>query len=295
MEYQEKYKSKSIWCKLNGLIIHVRHWERKNRPKLLLLHGWMDTSASFQFIVDNLSTQWDIYAMDWRGMGLSEHMSSGYYDRAVMISDLSQLVDLISPQESIHILGHSLGGMLSSLYTGIMPGRVRSLILAEGFGVSDEPEEQSVQRMRKFLRGLSKNLRTSDVKNREHYIQKLIKANPMLSYEKAFYLSYSLLKNQAGELVLSADIKHQISQPFPYNLNCYEKFWKKITCPILWLQGDFVAHNLVLNSIKDSLEYRYQLLGAPQKVVLEGVGHMIHWEASEQMAYAIEKFLREII
>ncbi|MBN3859293.1 alpha/beta fold hydrolase [Neisseriaceae bacterium PsAf] len=294
-KYQEKYKSTSIWYKINKLSIHVRHWERQNKPKLLLLHGWMDASASFQFIVDNLSPEWDIYAMDWRGMGLSEHILYGYYDITMMISDLSQLVDLISPQQPIHILGHSLGGMLLSLYAGIAPHRVKSLVLAEEFGVSDESEEKSVQRMKGFLQELSHDSRRSKTKNRDHYIQKLMKDNPLLSYEKALYLSHFLLRDEAGHLKLSADIKHRISQPFPYNLAFYEKFWKRITSPVLWMQGDFVAHNSVLNGIKDSLEQRYELLGSPERVVLKGAGHMIHWEASEDMADATEKFLLETI
>lgn len=46
---------------------------RKN-PLLLLVHGWMDVAASFQFMVDALRQQpgWaerPIAALDWRGFG----------------------------------------------------------------------------------------------------------------------------------------------------------------------------------------------------------------------------------
>ena len=39
---------------------------------MVLLHGWMDVSASFQFLVDALRGDWDVYAPDWRGYGLTD-------------------------------------------------------------------------------------------------------------------------------------------------------------------------------------------------------------------------------
>ena len=45
---------------------------RAGAPKMVLLHGWMDVSASFQFLVDALRGDWDVYAPDWRGYGLTD-------------------------------------------------------------------------------------------------------------------------------------------------------------------------------------------------------------------------------
>ena len=45
----------------------------------MLLHGWMDVSASFQFLVDALSDDWHVLAPDWRGFGLSEWPQDGYW------------------------------------------------------------------------------------------------------------------------------------------------------------------------------------------------------------------------
>ena len=41
------------------------------RPPLLLMHGWMDVGASFQFTVDALVHERHVVAADWRGFGLS--------------------------------------------------------------------------------------------------------------------------------------------------------------------------------------------------------------------------------
>jgi pimeloyl-ACP methyl ester carboxylesterase len=44
--------SRSEFLDIRGLRYHVRRWGRPGAPKLFLLHGWMDVSASFQFVVD---------------------------------------------------------------------------------------------------------------------------------------------------------------------------------------------------------------------------------------------------
>ena len=56
---------------VRGLRYHCRCWGDAQAPKLFLLHGWMDVSASFQFLVDALRGDWQVIAPDWRGYGLS--------------------------------------------------------------------------------------------------------------------------------------------------------------------------------------------------------------------------------
>ena len=68
--------SESHFLDIRGLRYHVRHWRGKADRKIILLHGWMDVSASFQFLVDAMSAHWDVYAPDWRGYGLSEWSGS---------------------------------------------------------------------------------------------------------------------------------------------------------------------------------------------------------------------------
>src|SRR4051794_15409115 len=64
--------SESLFFDVRGLRYHVRHWASRGAPKVVLLHGWMDVSASFQFLVDELQGAWDVYAPDWRGYGLTD-------------------------------------------------------------------------------------------------------------------------------------------------------------------------------------------------------------------------------
>ena len=49
-----------------GTRLHVRRWGSPDAPMLFMLHGWMDISASFQFVVDALAGDWQVIAPDAR-------------------------------------------------------------------------------------------------------------------------------------------------------------------------------------------------------------------------------------
>ena len=85
--------SESQFLQVRGLRYHVRHWQRTGAPKLVLLHGWMDVSASFQFVVDALENEWDVYAPDWRGYGLTGWAKADSYWFPDYLADLDFLLE----------------------------------------------------------------------------------------------------------------------------------------------------------------------------------------------------------
>ena len=55
--------------------MHLTRWgptPSVGESPLLLLHGWLDAGGTFQFLVDALSKDWPVIALDWRGFGLSQ-------------------------------------------------------------------------------------------------------------------------------------------------------------------------------------------------------------------------------
>ncbi|RZL32171.1 MAG: alpha/beta fold hydrolase [Rubrivivax sp.] len=124
---------------LRGLRQHVLRWgrPRADRPLLVLLHGWMDVGASFQFVVDALREEREICALDWRGFGLSETSGSDCYWFPDYLGDLDALLDALSPEAPVDLLGHSMGGNVAMSYAGVRPARVRRLVNLEGFGMPD--------------------------------------------------------------------------------------------------------------------------------------------------------------
>ena len=142
--------SRSEFHDIRAIRHHVRLWGDADAPKLFLLHGWMDVSASFQFLVDAFQQNWCVIAPDWRGFGLSGWAREGYWFQDYY-ADLDALVDIYSPNEPARIAGHSMGGNIACTYTGIKPARVAKLVSLEGFGMGRARAEMAPERYERWL------------------------------------------------------------------------------------------------------------------------------------------------
>src|SRR5258708_4751049 len=136
-------QSHSSYLEIRGLRYHVRSWGPPEVPPVIFLHGWMDASASFQFVADALKAERRILAPDWRGEGLSAWANSSAYDYSEYVADLDALVDQLHPGKPADIVGHSRGGNIATLYAGIRPDRVRRVVNIEGFGLRARPPEET--------------------------------------------------------------------------------------------------------------------------------------------------------
>ena len=96
--------SRSTYLDVRGLRYHVREWGEPGAPILFLFHGWMDVSASFQFLVDALRERWHIVAPDWRGYGLTEWAKADAYWFQEFLADIDRLVAELRKLADEHLL-----------------------------------------------------------------------------------------------------------------------------------------------------------------------------------------------
>ena len=116
--YEPLKKSRSAWHDVRGVRYHVREWGKADAPLVVLLHGWGDASASFQFMVDNLVNDWFVVAPDWRGFGLSRYRTHSYWFPDY-VADLDVLLSIYQRKRPVFLLGHSMGANAAGLYAGI--------------------------------------------------------------------------------------------------------------------------------------------------------------------------------
>jgi len=211
---------------IRGLRYHLRTWQTpsgsgKAGPLLVLLHGWMDVSASFQFVVDALQAQWQVVAPDWRGFGLSEgspgrEHAVDSYAFADYLGDLDAILDQLSPTEPVRIVAHSMGGNVAMLYAGVRPQRVAGVVNLEGFGLPGSDPAKAVLRYRRWLDELKTPFSLRSFDSLEAVAARLMKTNPRLTRDKALYLARHWARPMQERQVLSGSgpQAHQ-SDPLP--------------------------------------------------------------------------------
>jgi pimeloyl-ACP methyl ester carboxylesterase len=122
--------SRSEFINVRGLRYHVRCWGDTEAPKIFMLHGLLDVSASYQFLVDELRGDWQVIAPDWRGFGLTQWAGRDSYWFPDYLADLDFLLEAFQPDAPVNLVGHSMGANVTCMYSGIRPDRVRRVAAA---------------------------------------------------------------------------------------------------------------------------------------------------------------------
>ena len=284
--------SDSEYLELRGLRYHVRRWRHDGAPKLVLLHGWMDVSASFQFLVDALQRDWDVYAPDWRGYGLTEWGKSDCYWFPDYLADLDCLLDWIEPQAPANLVGHSLGGNVAALYAGVRPQRVARQVNLEGFGLAATHPEQAPRRYARWLEELHEPPRLRSYGGFAELAQRLRKANPRLGAERADFLARHWGREAAdGTVLLRGDPAHKIVNPVLYRYDEMHACWQQVRAPVLWVDA---ADSDTLKRLALDERQHAERRGAfanLRHVTVRDAGHMLHHDQPGQVARLIEDFL----
>ncbi len=300
--YQVKNISRTSFIRLRQLNYHVREWGTPSQSQLplFMVHGWMDVSASFQFVVDAMQQDRHIIAPDWRGFGLTDVGEVDTFWYPDYLADLDALVDHFQPEGNIDLLGHSMGGTVVSMYAGARPERIRRVINLEGFGLAATKPTQAPGRYAKWLNEVKAarqgemNLRTYP--DSEAVAQRLIKTNPRLSLDKAQWLAQHWAKpNSKGEWEILGHPAHKVINPYLFRVEEMLAIYQSISAPVLnveasqndlekWWQGKYKLEEFHerLKHIKDI-----------QSVTIQDAGHMMHHDQPFELAQHIEAFLQQ--
>ncbi len=286
--------SQSEFIDIRGIRYHLRRWGREGAPKLIVLHGWMDVSASFQFLVDALRGDWQVFAPDWRGFGLTGNAGTDSYWFPDYFADLDRLLDHIEPDRPATLIGHSMGGHISSLYSGIRPERVGRLVNLEGFGMADTDPAKAPERYAKWLDELRAAEGFRDYANFDELAQRLRKNNPLLTPERAAFLApHWGRENAAGRVELRSDSAHKIINPVLYRAQEAFACWKRIAAPVLWVQGEGTKIIDFHKLTPEELHARKRMHRNLREALIPDAGHMLHHDQPELLARVIEAFLDE--
>lgn len=285
-------QSESEFLQIRGLRYHVRHWRAPGAPKMVLLHGWMDVSASFQFMVDGLRAPWDVYAPDWRGYGLTDWGKADCYWFPDYIADLDALLEHIEPAAPVNLVGHSLGGNVAALYAGVRPARIARFVNLEGFGMASTNSEQAPKRYARWLEELRAPPRLRAYESFSALADRLQHGNQRLSRERAEFLARHWGQEAPGQgVTLRGDPAHKIVNPVLYRYEEVRACWAQVRAPVLWVEG---AESETPNRLRLSaaqIAERRAAFPNLDAVSVPDAGHMLHHDQPEAVARLVQEFL----
>jgi pimeloyl-ACP methyl ester carboxylesterase len=98
-------------------------------PPLLLVHGWPETWYAWRMVMPALARDFEVIAVDQRGIGLSDKPAGGY-DTGTLAGDLVALMDALGHRQ-FSLVGHDTGFVISYALAADHPDRVDRVALLE--------------------------------------------------------------------------------------------------------------------------------------------------------------------
>ncbi|MBI2986625.1 MAG: alpha/beta hydrolase [Deltaproteobacteria bacterium] len=277
-----------------GLKIHYLEWGDPAGEPLILIHGFLDHARSWQPFVASLQmrspTAWRILAPDCRGHGDSGWVGAGgYYHFPDYLFDLDCLIHSLQAS-SVTLIGHSMGGTISFLYTGTFPKRVKKLILVEGIGPIGMAFADAPHRMERWLSEVRavQQKKALEYASLEEAAQRLRRKNPRLKPELALELAkWGMRQTTSGKWIWKFDPLHRTTAPQPFYTGQALEFYRRIECPVLLIQGKESRH-----APRPDLRQRLEAIADHTCVEIKDAGHMIHHDNPEGLAEVVAEFLR---
>ena len=132
------------YAEVGGLTLHYADWGGDG-PPLLMVHGDMRTSRSWDAVARDLRDRFRVLAVDCRGSGDSAWTDTGYRF-ADRIADLAGFCEAIGLRNAV-VVAHSTGGVVTTLVAHRNPGLFSRLVLLEPMIVVDEAFQRRVSRV----------------------------------------------------------------------------------------------------------------------------------------------------
>lgn len=274
----------------------------KDKPPLVILHGMRDHALSMLSLVEALQGTYRVIAPDLRGHGDSENCGS--YAMVQFVADLRAVVNhfaLVGPT----LIGHSLGGHITSRYAAIYGDEVRALVLIDGMGPPRPPRVLSAEEARQNWRqnveaALQLSSERRNIASADAAVERLAGNNPRLAAARA-----RLIAEQGVEPHPEGGVRwkwdpavNMVWSTFDHSES--EAQWQHITAPVLVLTGEhsmeyWSGARFDLNddgSLHErEIRRRVALFRDARHQEIGGAGHMIHYDSPDALNQCISDFL----
>lgn len=277
------------------LRLHYVDWGNPDGPPMILIHGGRDHCRNWDWVAEQFRDEYHIIAPDLRGHGDSEWMVGGSYNQLDYVYDIAQLLHQ-KDMNPVTIIGHSLGGSISLLYTALFPDRVKKLVAIEGMGPSPAMQaKQASKPMSERIHGWMGDLRKSSGRMPRRYptledaFQRMQDENPHLSEAQARHLTvHGSNQNEDGTYSWKFDNYVRFFTFSGLPTNEVRQLFGDITCPTLLVRGE---ESWASDPVADG---RTQCFNCPiEYQAFEKAGHWVHHDQLDGFVKRVQTFLAD--
>lgn len=284
-------ESRLEFLPVRGLRYAVRHWGLADAPPVFFLHGWMDSSPTFQFLVEALKEEWHVIAPDWRGYGDTEWLGRPYWFPDYY-GDLDALLQHYSPDRPARLVGHSMGANIAAVYASARPQRVAQVAMLDFLGLMATEPKDAPKQLGQWLDHLGATPRLNTYATHEALAKRMQQVNLRLTDEKAGYLARALSRVlDDGRVQMACDPWHRVPAPILYRIDDQMAAWSTIAAPVLMLVSE---DGFVHERFGDNPAEQERRLAAFRNLQVETIGdcgHNLQHDQPARVAEALERFL----
>jgi pimeloyl-ACP methyl ester carboxylesterase len=265
---------------VNDTRLHYLEWGLPDSIPLICLHGHTGHANIWDEFAEAMSDQYRVLAIDQRGHGDSDWAKTGY-SRDRFVEDLESFVDLLK-LDSFVLVGLSMGGWHSLLYTTKHPDRVKRIVMVD---IAPEPSEIAIAQM---------SIRPSTPMTFETFddaVTWMRKGNPFASDESLCKDAKHKLQNREdGAWTWKADHSlFNIQLPDMNDQTLIDRYWdafETINCPILEVRG--LESQLVSDKVIDKMKKKGKQFTS---IDIPKAGHIVTVDKPLEFIEATRKFL----
>jgi len=245
----------------------------EDQESIIMLHGfgaskenWLRFSAAFE-------GKYHLVALDLMGHGENvQDMNQSY-----TIESQVEFVHKVATKlgiDQFHIVGNSMGGAISSLYSASYPKQILSAVLISPAGIHDIPS-----RMDELLDEGSNPLIATTAEGFDQLIDFAMEARP--------YIPSMITKVEAEKAAGRVDINEKIFKDITADIKQgMGNTLKRIQAPVLIIWGD---HDRAINVA--NIDKYAELIPNATKLILKDIGHLAMIEAPKVSVNAMIQFM----
>ncbi len=276
-------------------------------PPVVITHGMGDLSWSMDSLAQPLAADYRVISLDLRGHGRSE---SGAYGILHLIGDLRGAIESLGLVDPI-LVGHSLGGQVTSQFAGLFPDTPRLVVLIESIGPPrrgdidiDTPDGRR-QVAHENIELIQRTAIRRVMPDLDAAVDRLRATHALLDPGRARFLAEKGTRTVAGgvEWVFDPWVRDWIAG---YDNHTAEERWRNVACPVLmvlgldsyktywskrmppsWLEG---MEGAITPTERDR---RLANFADCELVEIEGAGHMVQYDKPTELNRAVLTWLED--